>query len=237
MRRFRAALPAGGRRPARPGRLRSRHAPGPDARHLPRRHPRHGAAGRALTWHARPVRDVGVDELPLVVRRTAVVDADRALPALADDSDDSATRAGDLAGLDRRERGRRLTGRGRDLPRTSRSDAPAGDLPRRCHHARLVEHLELTVRRHRVRVLLAQEPLFDEHVDARRKGARVAPLPESDRAGVLLAAEDEFGFALALDGMPPRRHGDAHQHRHDGEADEEAGHGVAPFAALRALTL
>ena len=158
---------------------------------------------------ARSRRDVE-GERPLVVSRRSAVSANRRFLALAADAHHA---AGD-------RRGRRVASAS---GRWWRDRVDAGLLTTDANH------LELAALRHRVLVLLAQEPTLDERVDARREGigdVRVLGSKEGDGAGVLLAAEDELGFFLPLRLVPPDRHRHRHQNRHDGERDEQGRHRV-----------
>ena len=173
---------------------------------------RHRAAG--------PRRDVE-RERPLVVSRCAAVGADRRVRALT-------AHAHHAAG----GRGVRLRRRIASTCRRSGSGrVDAGLL------AADADQLELARGRHRVLVLLAQEPSLDERVDARGKGVRdvrVLESEESDRAGVLLATKDELGFFFASGFVPPDRHRDRQQDRHDDESDQQGSHGVPALGVLTA---
>jgi hypothetical protein len=82
----------------------------------------------------------------------------------------------------------------------------------------------------RVFVLLADVAPLDERVNAGGQclGLRAV---EPNRTDVLLAAEDELGFFLALGLVTPHRHRDGHQDRHHRERDEQRRHCIACLAA------
>ncbi len=177
-----------------------------------------------------------------------MIDADRRFLALADDPHDPAAGNTLLAakgGAGRAETLRRLGRAPPPLRLQARLTAAAAALGRLPRNARLAgnallqprrngDNLEI-VARHRVLVLLAQEALLDEDVDAGRKIAGTGlALVEVDRSRVLLAPEDELGFTLALHFMPPHRHRDRHKKHHDADAHEQSRHGIA---ALGVLTL
>ena len=84
--------------------------------------------------------------------------------------------------------------------------------------------------------LLAEEPLLDEHVDVRRVRVGVLALEQPDRVDVLLAAEDQLFFLLALRGVFPDRHGDGHHDGHDAHGDQQRRHRVARCLGCRVLT-
>ena len=85
-------------------------------------------------------------------------------------------------------------------------------------------------------VFLPEEALLHQDVDAGREGVGVLALEQHDGATVLLAAPDEFLFALALRGVTPHRQRGPHQDRHDAHAHEERRHGVAALVSAPALT-
>lgn len=180
-------------------------------------------SGRASAWGRRGAR---VHEQPLVVaprlglhpgsqRSRARVDADRHLTALAHDAVQTA------AG------GWKRTGRRRRLHAAPSPGRTAGGIDAR------EQQLELAILAHRVLVLLPEEPLIDEDVDARRpRPGAVAALPEADGAHVLLTPEDELRFLLALRLVAPGRQDRAHQHGHHGQGDEQGRHRIATLAVL-----
>src|SRR6185295_8133766 len=90
-----------------------------------------------------------------------------------------------------------------------------------------VDHLELAVLGHRVLELLAEEVLVQQDVHVRRKRVRVLALKEHDGARVLLAAEDQLRFLLALGRRLPRGQGHGEEDRHDGHGGEQCRHGEA----------
>jgi len=170
-------------------------------------------------------------ERPLVVSRGTAVAANRGLRALASNANHS---AGDRAARLQRARLQRSVAPGSGGLSGARSCGTRSVDPWLLAGA--ADQGELAVGRHRVLVLLAQEPALDERVDARGKGirdVRVFEFEESDRAGVLLATEDQLGFFFASRFVPPDRHRDRQQDRHDGESNQQGRHRVP---ALRVLT-
>jgi hypothetical protein len=102
--------------------------------------------------------------------------------------------------------------------------------------------LKFAILGHRILVLLPKELLLHQHVDVRRTGAWAhLPLEQSNRPNVLLAAEHQLRFLLALSLVPPRREHCAHQDRHHREGHEQRRHRVAGvstcFQATFGLTL
>jgi hypothetical protein len=98
--------------------------------------------------------------------------------------------------------------------------------------------LELAVRGHRVLVFLSQESLLDQDVEVgRARTGSHLPFPQTDRARVLLAPENQLRFLLALGLMPPRGKDSRHQHGHHGEGDEESRHHVPGISPASALTV
>jgi hypothetical protein len=94
----------------------------------------------------------------------------------------------------------------------------------------------------RVLVLLAEKPLINQHIDARRGRIRELSLKQADGAGILLASEDELFFLLPLGHVRPDRQHRAHQDRHHAQADQQGHHGIASVPRLHeraapALTL
>ena len=83
----------------------------------------------------------------------------------------------------------------------------------------------------RILVLLAQEPLIDEHVKVRRVRVREFPLEHANRVDVLQTSEDQLFFFFALPGVFPDRHGDRHHHRHDAHGDEQGRHCIPSLTA------
>lgn len=168
------------------------------------------------------------DELPLVVVRGALVEPNRRVGGLAGHPDHAPAGAGRAAGLAWPAGGRTpLRAAGRPAATAWRGWGTAPPGPRAAGDLRGEEDLELAIRGHRVLVLLAQEPLLDEQVDVRRERAGELALEEGDGARVLLAPEHQLGFLLAGRLVPPDRHGERHQHAHDGDAHEQRGHRVA----------
>ena len=86
--------------------------------------------------------------------------------------------------------------------------------------------------------LLADVPPLDQHVDARRQRLGLH-LVEPNRTNVLLPAEDELFFLLALRFVAPHRQRGGHQDRHHGQGDQQRGHRVTrgSAAACRTRTL
>ena len=84
---------------------------------------------------------------------------------------------------------------------------------------------------HRVLVLLAQELLAQQDIDAGRERVGVLPLVQRHRPRVLPGPEDELGFLLALDRLFPDRNDQGPDDAHDGDAGQQDGHrisGVGP---------
>ncbi len=94
------------------------------------------------------------------------------------------------------------------------------------------DHVEIFLS-DRIEVFLAKEPALDQDVDARRERVRVLCAVQGYRTRVLLAAEDQLRFLLALGSVAPRRERDAHEDGHHGEADKQRRHGVAPFSTFK----
>jgi hypothetical protein len=76
-------------------------------------------------------------------------------------------------------------------------------------------------------VFLAEKPLFDQNVEAWRRGVRVLGAEQPQRADVLETAEDQFVFLLALRCLFPDRHRDGHHDRRDAHGNQEHRHRVA----------
>ena len=190
--------------------------------------PRHAGllhAGLAA-WQTRLRRELGEEELPFVVVRRPVVDADRRGGGLAGHADHAAAQAAlGLAGAGRRAPApAALAG----LRRRAGASPAAAGAALGTGLLRGDQDLKLSVLAHRVRVLLAEEPLVDQHVDSGGKAARAElALIEGDGAGVLLAAEDQLRLFLADGLVPPHGHRHGHHDAHDGDAHEERGHRVA----------
>jgi len=87
----------------------------------------------------------------------------------------------------------------------------------------------------RVFVLLAQEFLFDQDVDAGRVRVRKLLLKHPDGVRDLFTAEHELVFFFALHHLPPRGHRHGHHDGHHGDADEEGRHRVALFGSAARL--
>jgi hypothetical protein len=85
----------------------------------------------------------------------------------------------------------------------------------------------------------ADVPPLDQHVDARRQRLGLH-LVEPNRTNVLLPAEDELFFLLALRFVAPHRQRGGHQDRHHGQGDQQRGHrvtrGSAEACRTRTLT-
>jgi hypothetical protein len=72
-----------------------------------------------------------------------------------------------------------------------------------------------------------------ERVEGRRPAAwSHAPFIQADRTHVLLAAEHEFEFLLALRLKPPRRQHGSHEDRHHGQRNQERRHRKATLGVL-----
>jgi hypothetical protein len=198
------------------------------------------------TWDARPIADAAEQEQPLVVVRAAsFIEPERRLLALASDAHDSAAGGTHLTAGERRRRRRRTGSRV-----AGRRSAEAGRGPARTAKARLrlrrsaltgntagrKDDVPLAVLGHRIFVFLPKKPALNENVET---GGVVAASHLShikvDRAGDLLAAEDEFGFFFALGLSTPDRHRDGHHDHHDANADQQRRHRVAALAALTTL--
>jgi hypothetical protein len=182
-------------------------------------------------------------ERPLVVMVPAVEDADRLCLALAAHPeqaawDGAAWRRPADAGLRAWRSGRGDTGTWGRATTAGRGGTAAGarraGLTRRTTLTRLTgcrgraHEIEVVVR-DRVLVLLAEEMPLDEHIHARREHP-VLPLEQANRAGVLVPAEDELFFLLALRLLAPHGHRDGHQDRHHRQRHEQRGHRVTSLA-------
>jgi hypothetical protein len=95
---------------------------------------------------------------------------------------------------------------------------------------RLRERHEVFVR-HWIFVLLAQEFLFDQHVDAWRIRVRELLLKHPDGVRDLFTSEDKLFFLFALHHLLPGRHRHRHHDGHDGNADEQGRHRIACIRA------
>jgi hypothetical protein len=187
------------------------------------------AAGTAL--RAAPVRaaaSAGADRLlvdeyegPFVVMIAPLVQANRFSLALASHADHSARhhaarcaqRAGRLRRAAERASGGTPAARLHGLPRRTR-----------LRLLRPAERLEVVVR-NRVLVFLADEVSIHERVESGRKRSHLG-LVQANRANVLLAAEDELFFLLALGLVPPHGQYDRHQDRHHRQRHQQRGHRV-----------
>ena len=90
----------------------------------------------------------------------------------------------------------------------------------------------------RVFVFLAEEPLFNEKIDAWGKDAWAAfSLEQPNGARVLLASKDKLGFFFTARRLLPHGHGHRHYDGHDAHADQKDGHRVALLAASVAAHL
>jgi hypothetical protein len=79
--------------------------------------------------------------------------------------------------------------------------------------------------RDRILELAAQEALFNQDIEIRRKSARpCAPLEQADGPRVLLAAKDQLGFLFALRHLMPHRHGNREHDAHDAHRNQERDH-------------
>jgi hypothetical protein len=205
--------------------------------------------------------DRGDHEVPLIVASLPFVDTDRGLLALAVDAHDPATHGAgggiEAAGTSARHvpypagrLGRRRAAAARRLRNRASAtalagtQATAGPDPRSGSGSRPgtltwdgglcsdPDHVEIFLS-DRIEVLLAKEPALDQDVDARRERVRVLCAVQGYRTRVLLAAEYQLRFLLALGGVAPRRERDAHEDGHHGEADKQRRHGVTPFSTFK----
>src|SRR5262249_5320275 len=176
---------------------------------------------------------------PLVVMRSAFVKSNGAVRALARDADNAASRR---AARDRDSTWRawpraeaatdgcRLGAPSRRGWRLTATLRPAG------LHAALLRCLGQryeVLTGDRVFVLFPEEFLLHQQVDARRKRVCILALKQRDRVHVLLAAEDQFFLLFALGCVLPHRHRRRHDDGHDGDADNQCGHGVSVVAPAR----
>jgi hypothetical protein len=90
--------------------------------------------------------------------------------------------------------------------------------------------------RDRVLKLFPEETLVDEHIDSRRVGVGELALEQPYGVDILLAAEDELFFPLALDLLFPHRHDDSHHDGHDAHRYQQGRHRIAALVIAR-LTL
>jgi hypothetical protein len=81
----------------------------------------------------------------------------------------------------------------------------------------------------RVFVLFPQVPLAHQQIGVRRVRVGGFALEQRDGVDVLLAAEDQLLFLLALGHLSPDWHGHREHDRHDAHGDQEDGHRVAAF--------
>jgi len=81
----------------------------------------------------------------------------------------------------------------------------------------------------RVLVFLPQVPLAYQQINVRRVRVGGLALEQCNGVDVLLAAEDQLLFLLALRHLFPHRHGDGEHDGHDAHGDQESGHRVSPF--------
>lgn len=180
---------------------------------------------------------VDEDERPLVVMVPPLVEANRFFLALAHHAHHAAGHGaaepgarGRRAGAkpsSRRTAAARLRAAGAGLPATGA--AAAGRLPALAGDAAAGRNRDEVFAGDRVFEFLADVTALDQDVDAggQRLGLRVV---EPNRADILLPAEDELGFFLALRLVTPHGHRDRHQHRHHGKRHEQRRHRVACLA-------
>jgi hypothetical protein len=83
--------------------------------------------------------------------------------------------------------------------------------------------------RDRIFVFLTQEVLFDQHIQIGRRGVRELALKEANCMSVLLPAEYQLLFFLALGHLFPHWHGDCHHDGHDAQGNQQDHHRVALF--------
>src|SRR4029079_1744440 len=181
--------------------------------------------GPAAGW-----RLVDEQEGPLVVMIASLVQADRLFLALADDTHHAAgdgaaaERAGHLRAAGRpRLNARGTTGLSSACAARDRGVLPGERRPRADRHEVVVGD--------RVLELLPDVAALDQDVDTGRQRL-VLRLKEANRANVLLPAEDELFFLLALDVVAPHGQRNRHQHRHDRQRHEQRGHGVTVHGPL-----
>ena len=158
--------------------------------------------------------------------RTTFVQADRCVGAFAGYADDAA----DWSAAWRRDAGRRLSA---SLRRWLRAASGLCGLL-----LRLRDRHEVVVRDW-ILVLLSQKLLLYKDVETRRVGVRRTALKHADGMRDLLAAEDKFLFLFARRLLFPHWHSGGHDHGHDGNGDNQSGHGVPAFvhnSRLLALT-
>lgn len=160
---------------------------------------------------ARRRRGSGVDEDPLVVLLSVVIDAKRRLFASADDPDHTTLLI--VAEPDRLWRSALVGCVGRRL---------ALHL---CQLGRM-NYTELSVLGHRICVQPSEESLLDEGLEIRRICSHVASLVQLHRARILLTSKDKLSLAFTLRGLTP--HGQEHrrQNPHDRKCHEKARHRV-----------
>ena len=183
---------------------------------------------------------VDEDERPLVVVVPPLIKANRFFLALAHHAHHAAGDGAAEPGTRCRRPGAKSS-RGRAsaaaLPRTcaerlrsGRTAArPTHGLPTLAGDAAAGRNRDEVFTGDRVFEFLADVTALDQDVDAGRQrlGLRVV---EPNRADVLLPAEDELGFLLALRLVTPHGHRDRHQHRHHGKRHEQRRHRVACLA-------
>jgi hypothetical protein len=200
-----------------------------------------GSSGLASSGAAGLLLHVDEDKGPLVVVVPALVQADRLVLALAPDArqaarDDASAEGAATTG---RTTGAEPSGRRRpSSPRRGRRGAAArlsrARLARLAWLARLsrragrAEEIEVVVR-DGILVLLPEEVPLHEDIHACRVGSGL-PLEQPDGAHVLLPAEDELFFLLALGLVAPHGHRDGHQDRHHRDRHQQGRHRVACFA-------
>src|SRR3954467_7044961 len=184
------------------------------------------------------------DEHPLVVMVAPLIKTNRLVLALAADPHDAA----DHGAATERARG---LGGGRQPSAAGRpADGPADRLPSlaglpRPHrggrllsgltgHAPLADKLKVVVG-NGIFVFLTDKPACHKQIDAAGHRLR-AGLVQTQRAHVLLAAEDQFFFLFALRLLAPDRQRDRHQHRHHRQRNQQGGHGKPGFGTTRLTT-
>jgi hypothetical protein len=177
---------------------------------------------------------VNRDELPFVVMGSALVDADRGFFAFADD-------AHHAADASRKRRARLLrslsppTGQLGLTPARRLTPSTWGILNTRLRRLNASRRNDdkFAILHHRIFELLSKESLLHQYVDARRIHARaILPLIQRNGLRVLLAAEDQFHFLLALRLMAPHWQRCGHQDRHHPETDQQRRHRISALAAL-----
>ena len=107
----------------------------------------------------------------------------------------------------------------------------------RSRHGLAGENRLEIVLRDRILVPLPEKVLLDEDIERRRIRVGVLSPEQANSPRVLLAAENQLLFLLALRDLLPDGHRDRHHDGHDAHGDEQSGHRIAALTSEQCFCL